>query len=94
MFHQARLSAGLFRLGGSPMKPLCRDCRVELEPGFQIDHGHSSIEQARWVPGEPVPKRFFFPSEASRGQHAEAMRVTSYRCPKCGLLDSYAIDPQ
>ena len=66
---------------------------ILMEPGFQLDAGKGRTTQARWMPGEPVPMQVFYPSEASRDQRRQALRITTYRCPKCGLLDSYATDP-
>ena len=75
--------------------PNCRNCAVPMEPGFQIDRGDSNaIRQASWVPGGPTPLKFWTGmSEASREQANEALRVVSFRCPECGLLDCYANDP-
>jgi len=73
--------------------PTCRNCTVPMEPGFQIDYGHGVIVQSRWVPGEQSPTTFWSTREATREQTKEALRVVSYRCPECGLLDCYANEP-
>ncbi len=48
------------------------------------------IKQERWVAGDARPPSFFAGTETSGGQEVSAMKVVTYRCPKCGYLESYA----
>jgi hypothetical protein len=57
-----------------------------MEPGFLVDHSYATVEAPEWVEG---------PVEASvwtgvklRGR--ERRRVETYRCVRCGYLESYA----
>ena len=61
----------------------CPDCDEEMETGFL--RGHHSIE---WVSGEVT----FLKEFGIVLPGATREKVTTYRCPKCGLLRSYAID--
>lgn len=66
--------------------PICPDCRVEMEKGWQPDAGHHVIAQALWHPGEPRLNLF-------NGYHVsgKAIPMTLWRCPHCGLIRQYAI---
>ncbi len=67
-----------------------------MEAGFQSDHGHYGVvTQAKWVAGDPVKAKLFSLGEATRAQEKASLRIHTFRCPKCGLLDSYAwaVDP-
>jgi hypothetical protein len=58
-----------------------------MEVGYFLDVGHANRPfQQRWVPGEPK-KSFWFGLKIDRSQ---LVPVTTFRCPKCGYLESYA----
>ena len=62
-----------------------------MERGFIVDYAHGgAIHQSRWVPGSPKPNSFFKISDATGEQLASCHSVTSFRCSRCGLLESYA----
>ncbi len=58
-----------------------------MEQGFMFDGERTN---GRWCPGKP-PRgiKNVLTWDPSIG----AYRTVTFRCPKCGLLDSYAIDP-
>lgn len=67
----------------------CPDCDVMMEEGFQpefMDGGF--IIQSRWVKGQAT---FSSLTPLAFGGCANALRVTSFRCPGCGLLRQYAL---
>ncbi len=67
--------------------PLCPACKSIMEVGFTLDHGHfDSPKVARWAEGEPKPS--FWHGLALKGK--ERLAIVTYRCPRCGLLQSYA----
>ncbi len=67
--------------------PKCPTCSVSMETGFMIDRGHgNSASAAKWAEGEP--ERSWWQGLKLSGK--EQIAVTSYRCPRCGLLQSYA----
>ena len=64
----------------------CPKCNGRMELGTIIDMGYGSVSMARWHPGE-----------AKKAWHGsikldkKALRdVETYRCQKCGFLESYA----
>lgn len=65
----------------------CLRCKSQMEAGFVVDHGHANATQEQeWVEGAVV-KSFW------RGIHTKGRdthKVVTYRCPRCGYLESYA----
>ena len=69
--------------------PLCPTCRTAMEEGFLLDRGHLNFEtQAEWVEGPPVQSWW----SGLRLKGKQKLAATTYRCPTCGLLQSYARD--
>jgi len=69
--------------------PECIRCQTAMELGFLVDHSHAVLRLGRWCAGKPDPS--FWSGEMSRGQYKAATVVTTYRCPECGYLESYAL---
>lgn len=67
----------------------CPKCDGQMEEGYVLDHTYGTCVQARWIQGKPV-RSFWF---GLRLSGAEQRLVRSYRCTKCGFLESYALDP-
>jgi len=60
-----------------------------MEAGFLLDHAHAnSAQQPEWAAGEP--ERSFFGTLKLRGR--ARYRVLTWRCGRCGLLESYALE--
>jgi hypothetical protein len=69
--------------------PMCPTCRVAMDDGFIVDHGHlNSPTQAEWTGGPPT-RSWYGGLKLKNRIH---LPVTTYRCPACGLLQSYARD--
>jgi len=67
--------------------PDCPRCGHAMKPGFVLDQTHRSVPaQQYWVEGEPV-KSFWFGLK-TKGREKRAVRT--YRCDRCGYLESYA----
>jgi len=65
----------------------CLRCRGPMEPGFLIDRRqHSQMGTQTWVEGEP--EHSFWLGLKTRGR--EKLPVRTYRCERCGYLESYA----
>ena len=56
-----------------------------METGFIVDGVPHGNQQAHWAEGEPQ-KSFWTGIKVPR----EALPITTYRCIKCGYLESYA----
>lgn len=64
----------------------CLRCGAAMETGFVFNDGHNSTGRA-WVKGRPRRGRLGF---LKLPRDDERVNVTTYRCPKCGYLESYA----
>ncbi|MEQ1632513.1 MAG: PF20097 family protein [Planctomycetota bacterium] len=68
------------------MKKTCPKCAAVMDSGFILDVTDSATHQAQWAEGE-AKKSFWFGVRVPRD---ERHLVTTYRCSKCGYLESYA----
>ncbi len=67
----------------------CPKCGGEMEAGFIIDHtDYASARVETWVEGKPAKSFWTGVKMKDRPQ----LGVTTYRCHKCGYLESYALD--
>jgi hypothetical protein len=65
----------------------CLRCGGPMEQGFVADKAHYSVPEVQnWVEG--VPERSFWSGIRLKGK--EVLPVMTYRCEKCGYLESYA----
>ncbi len=64
----------------------CLRCSGSMEPGFIVDEGYGKSVIAKWVAGEP--QKSFWRGLRLRGN--EQIEVATYRCRRCGYLESYA----
>jgi hypothetical protein len=69
-----------------PNIPECQRCGLPMEAGYLVDHGHGAAYPTAWVEG--VPKWSHWVGLKLKGK--TKMPVTTYRCPQCGRLDSFA----
>ena len=59
-----------------------------MEPGYIIDQGYGKITVAQWAAGEPEVRWWMGGGLKLRGK--DRLDVTTYRCQRCGYLESYA----
>jgi hypothetical protein len=58
-----------------------------MEEGFMLDRGHHNAAAiSQWAAGAPV--RSFWTGLKLKGK--VVLPAITYRCPRCGLLQSYA----
>ena len=68
-------------------EPTCAKCGTAMETGFVLDHqAHATMTQSAWIDGAPEPS--FWTGVNLKGH--KRLPVTTYRCPRCGFLESYA----
>ena len=70
----------------------CYRCHSPSTQGMLVEH--DPTHQVRWVSGAARTgwaARFF--GEGSGGDR-ERYRVVSYRCMRCGALESFAMEPE
>lgn len=77
--------------------PRCPDCETEMEKGFVPDNTFLGALQTVWHPGDPesADRSVFGMKLKNRTQtvHVDesgTRKITTYCCPACGLLRSYA----
>jgi hypothetical protein len=69
------------------IEPNCPGCRTPMDEGFMLDRGHGNAPSpAQWAEG--APERSWWQGLKLKGK--DRIAVTTYRCPRCGLLQSYA----
>jgi hypothetical protein len=66
--------------------PACPKCRAAMEPGFVLDQTYGALAQSAWIEGRPQPSFWTGLKVKDAAKHP----VTTYRCTKCGYLESYA----
>ena len=65
----------------------CPRCRGELRAGYTMDRGDYNMPAvARWVAGAPEPSFW----SGLKLKERDVFPVTTYRCERCGYLESYA----
>ncbi len=56
--------------------------------GFVVDEGYGTVTVGDWVAGEPV--KSFWAGLKLKGR--TRLRIATWRCRRCGFLESYAPD--
>jgi hypothetical protein len=62
----------------------CLRCHTTMESGFIADRTNGSWTQEKWSPGQAV--LHWWGMEKPEG----GVPVTTMRCPRCGVLESFA----
>lgn len=76
----------------SQHQPNCRNCRISMDEGWVADRGHgNSVQQSKWVDGEPQMQSWLGIKWGPTVKGHKELKVTVWRCSKCGLLESYAL---
>jgi hypothetical protein len=57
-----------------------------MDPGLLLDRTHGGSEQTMWIKGTADKGIFGLLKERGR----ERLPVVTFRCPKCGRLESFA----
>jgi hypothetical protein len=66
----------------------CTRCHAQMESGWVPDNTHGGLLRENWCPGEPQPSFWMGLKVEKRDK---VIPVTTFRCPNCGYLESYAI---
>ena len=74
----------------------CPDCDVRMEIGCLPELTKSSVGLTNFLPGIPPEEKLFglIKTGGIVVDWKTAIPVAAFRCPKCGLLKSYAWPPQ
>jgi hypothetical protein len=57
-----------------------------MDEGFILDNTYGARVQSEWIDGPPERSRW----TGVKLKGKEHLPVTTYRCPRCGYLESYA----
>lgn len=65
----------------------CPKCKGEMNEGFVLDRGDLEMRHpSLWVAGAPEKSLWL----GTKIEGRESFQISSYRCEKCGYLESYA----
>jgi hypothetical protein len=59
-----------------------------MEPGFTLDQGYGSYSAAEWVEGPPEKSMW----TGLKLRKKTRRKIATWRCRRCGYLESYAPD--
>lgn len=69
------------------MSQECPKCRGRMHAGYLLERGHGDMRAtAAWIEGEP--ERSFW--QGLRTSDRDVFETRTYRCERCGFLESYA----
>jgi len=71
------------------MTPRCGKCGSGMKEGFPVDSSRNQPRVAQWAEG--APEYWFLGILRMRGRRK--LPVQTFRCTKCGYLESYAAEP-
>jgi hypothetical protein len=64
----------------------CPKCRATMQPGYVVDYTYGGVLVSSWIEG--IPEKGWF--GGLRVWRKRKVPITTYRCPACGYLESYA----
>lgn len=64
----------------------CPRCSIQLQEGYLLDEARNQRTPTDWIEGKP--ERSFWTGLKLKGR--ARLRVASWRCPRCGLLELHA----
>lgn len=65
----------------------CSECSAPMERGFIMDKSYGATLISRWVQGAPEKGW-----QGAKTKNRDCREVETWRCVRCGLLKSYAIE--
>ena len=68
------------------MAMICPKCAGEMKEGFMVSRSLDYSKPDEWVEGAPEASLWFGTKVRSK-QH---LQIASFRCERCGYLESYA----
>ena len=68
----------------------CSKCAGEMREGFLVETGLLSNPRPRWAEGRPTVHVF---SGKVQTSDKDLRSVQTFRCIRCGYLESYATEP-
>ena len=70
----------------------CPDCNVAMEEGYIPDFAFNTVLQMLWHPGKVQQATVLGIRTGSlKLDQSKFVSTTAHRCPKCGLVRTYAL---
>ncbi|MEO7787391.1 MAG: hypothetical protein ABIR77_06150 [Sphingomicrobium sp.] len=69
-----------------PRSTDCPKCQGKMSEGVLVDMGYGQAMASQWQPGPAVVTRFW----GLKLRKKEWIPTVTYRCGRCGFLESYA----
>ncbi len=70
---------------------ICRDCKIDMISGYRVDYNNSVVYRESW---RPISSKSFLEKipilSIIVNNPKKNIEVTTFCCPKCGLLESKA----
>lgn len=66
--------------------PVCPKCQSSMAEGFVVDKKDGVSHVSSWLEG--APEKGFFGNIRFRGR--KPVEIATWRCTRCGFLESYA----
>ena len=64
----------------------CPKCQGKTTGGVIVDNGHRAATVSQWQPGPAIMSRWL----GLKIRKKELIPTVTYRCTRCGFLESYA----
>lgn len=71
-----------------PQSKQCPKCGGSMSEGFVLDKTHGGVGVSSWIEGAPVRSVWTGLNLKGRAQ----ARIATWRCGRCGFLESYALE--
>lgn len=68
------------------MSKTCGKCGGAMTVGVMVDHSHGGAYPERWQKGEAIVSKWWGLRQDKKAQ----LDVETWRCTRCGFLESYA----
>lgn len=72
------------------MTDKCGKCGGAMKEGFLVDSSHQAVRVGHWAEG--APEYWFLRVLRMKGRRK--LPIRSFRCLRCGFLESYATEPR
>lgn len=68
----------------------CPKCGGSMEAGFLVDHTYGAVAKSEWASGDARYSKW----SGMQMKGRQLYEVSTFRCMRCGLLESYATEPE
>ena len=66
----------------------CPKCAGAMVDGYVVDQGYGTVSVSNWREGEPQKSIW----SGLKLRKTTPLEITTWRCRKCGYLESYAVE--